>query len=55
MEDKRMYIYKALLQLMAPEHLLATAAKLCAEILAGAADGVLDLNNSSAQTILEVK
>jgi hypothetical protein len=54
MSSKRMNIYTALLQQMAPEHLLATSAKLCAEILAGAADGVLDLNDVTAQGVLQV-
>ncbi|CAM6033215.1 unnamed protein product [Sphagnum compactum] len=53
MSSKRMNIYTALLQQMAPEHLLATSAKLCAEILAGAADGVLDLNDVNAQGVLQ--
>ena len=29
---------------MAPEHKFSTAAKLCADVLGGAADGGLDLN-----------
>ncbi|KAM3755150.1 hypothetical protein ACB098_02G018800 [Castanea mollissima] len=40
--SKRMHIYVSLLKQMAPEHLLATFAKLCAEILAAASDGMLD-------------
>ncbi len=34
---------RALLQRMAPEHVFSTAAKLCADVLGGAADGGLDL------------
>ncbi|XP_038874592.1 condensin-2 complex subunit D3 isoform X2 [Benincasa hispida] len=39
--SKRMHIYVSLLKQMAPEHLLATFAKLCAEILVAASDGYL--------------
>ena len=51
---KRMHIYECLLKQMAPEHILATSAKLCADILAAAADGILDLNDSTVQCVLEV-
>eukprot|EP01018_Ginkgo_biloba_P014838 Gb_33189 [translate_table: standard] len=50
---QRMHIYVSLLKQMAPEHLLATSAKLCAEILAAAADGLLDLDDASAQCVLQ--
>ena len=36
-------VRRALLQRMAPEHKFSTAAKLCADVLGGAADGGLDL------------
>jgi condensin-2 complex subunit D3 len=36
-------IYTALLRHMSPEHKFATAAKLCTEVLAGVADGLLPL------------
>lgn len=49
-----MHIYASLLKEMAPEHLLATSAKVCAEILAAASDGLLDLNDISAQSVLQV-
>lgn len=49
-----MKIYSTLLQQMVPEHLLATSAKLCAEILAAAADGLLDLNDGPSQCVLQV-
>lgn len=52
--DKRMKIYFTLLLQMVPEHLLATSAKLCAEILAAAADGLLDLNDGPSQCVLKV-
>ncbi|CAM6126204.1 unnamed protein product [Calypogeia fissa] len=51
--EKRMKIYSTLLQQMVPEHLLATSAKLCAEILAAAADGLLDLNDGPSQCVLK--
>ncbi|KAL2628612.1 hypothetical protein R1flu_013298 [Riccia fluitans] len=51
--EKRMQIYKLLLQQMNPEHLLAISAKLCAEILAAAADGLLDLNDGASQCVLQ--
>jgi condensin-2 complex subunit D3 len=51
---KRMHIYECLLKQMAPEHILATSAKLCADILASAADGILDLSDSPVQCVLEV-
>ncbi|KAJ7543820.1 hypothetical protein O6H91_09G053500 [Diphasiastrum complanatum] len=53
MAAKRMHIYTSLLKQMAPEHLLATTAKLCAEVVAGAADGLLDLDDASGQCVLE--
>lgn len=49
-----MHIYISLLKQMAPEHLLATSAKLCAEILAAAADGLLNLDDAAAQCVLQV-
>lgn len=51
--SKRMHIYISLLKQMAPEHLLATSAKLCAEILAAAADGLLNLDDDAAQCVLQ--
>uniref|UniRef100_A0A7N2LUW8 Uncharacterized protein n=2 Tax=Quercus lobata TaxID=97700 RepID=A0A7N2LUW8_QUELO len=38
---------------MAPEHLLATFAKLCAEILAAASDGMLDTEDITGQSVLQ--
>lgn len=52
--SKRMHIYVSLLKQMAPEHLLATFAKLCAEILAAASDGVLDIADVTGQSVLQV-
>ncbi|KAL4642954.1 hypothetical protein ACB092_02G057000 [Castanea dentata] len=49
--SKRMHIYVSLLKQMAPEHLLATFAKLCAEILAAASDGMLDTEDITAQSV----
>lgn len=49
-----MHIYASLLKEMAPEHLLATSAKVCAEILAAASDGLLDLNDITGQSVLQV-
>ncbi|KAK9131194.1 hypothetical protein Sjap_011681 [Stephania japonica] len=39
---------------MAPEHLLATFAKLCSEILAAVPDGLLNLNDVTAQSVLKM-
>lgn len=52
--SKRMHIYISLLKQMAPEHLLATFAKLCAEILAAASDGMLKLEDVRGQSVLQV-
>jgi condensin-2 complex subunit D3 len=52
--SKRMHIYVSLLKQMAPEHLLATFAKLCAEILAAASDGMLDIEDITGQSVLQV-
>lgn len=52
--SKRMHIYVSLLKQMAPEHLLATFAKLCAEILAAASDGMLNVEDLTAQSVLQV-
>ena len=52
--SKRMHIYVSLLKQMAPEHLLATFAKLCAEILAAASDGMLDTEDITGQSVLQV-
>ncbi|GAB4813688.1 hypothetical protein N2152v2_000734 [Parachlorella kessleri] len=41
---KRDAIYRALLVRMSPEHKFATAARLCQEVLGGAADGALPLD-----------
>ncbi|KAG6549944.1 hypothetical protein Mapa_008455 [Marchantia paleacea] len=51
--EKRMQIYTTLLQQMNPEHLLATSAKLCSEVLAAAADGLLDLKDGPSQCVLQ--
>ncbi|XP_050206637.1 uncharacterized protein LOC126656175 isoform X2 [Mercurialis annua] len=50
---KRMHIYVSLLKQMAPEHLLATFAKLCAEILAAASDGILNIEDITGQAVLQ--
>lgn len=52
--SKRMQIYITLLKQMAPEHLLATFAKLCAEILAAASDGMLNIEDVTGQSVLQV-
>lgn len=52
--SKRMQIYVTLLKQMAPEHLLATFAKLCAEILAAASDGMLNIEDVTGQSVLQV-
>lgn len=39
---------------MAPEHLLATFAKVCAEILAGVSDGMLNTDDAAGQSVLQV-
>lgn len=39
---------------MAPEHLLATSAKLCAEILAGVCDGLLSVDDAGGRAVLQV-
>ncbi|XP_043722589.1 condensin-2 complex subunit D3 [Telopea speciosissima] len=51
--SQRMQIYIALLKQMAPEHLLATSAKLCSEILAAASDGLLNLEDVTGQAVLQ--
>ncbi|KAL5849450.1 hypothetical protein ACOSQ4_007463 [Xanthoceras sorbifolium] len=51
--SKRMHIYVSLLKQMAPEHLLATFAKLCAEILAAASDGMLNIEDVTGQSVLQ--
>lgn len=51
--SRRMHIYVSLLKQMAPEHLLATFAKICAEILAAASDGILSLDDASGQSVLQ--
>ncbi|CAN0918141.1 Condensin-2 complex subunit CAP-D3 [Linum grandiflorum] len=48
-----MHIYVSLLKQMAPEHLLATFAKLCSEILAAASDGMLKLEDPTGQSVLQ--
>ncbi|EEF45547.1 condensin, putative [Ricinus communis] len=50
---KRMHVYVSLLKQMAPEHLLATFAKLCAEILAAASDGMLSIEDIAGQAVLQ--
>ncbi|KAJ8539803.1 hypothetical protein K7X08_014055 [Anisodus acutangulus] len=49
----RMHIYVTLLKQMAPEHLLATFAKICAEILAAASDGLLNIEDVTGQSVLQ--
>ena len=49
-----MHIFISLLKQMAPEHLLATSAKLCAEILAAASDGLLSVDDVTGQSVLKV-
>nr|POE65343.1 hypothetical protein CFP56_71813 [Quercus suber] len=53
---KRMHIYVSLLKQMAtdPEHLWVTFAKLCAEILAAVSDGMLDIEDITGQSVLQV-
>lgn len=51
--SQRMHIYTSLLKQMAPEHLLATSAKLCAEILAAASDGLLSVDDITGQAVLK--
>ncbi|XP_065863666.1 uncharacterized protein [Euphorbia lathyris] len=51
--SKRMHIYVSLLKQMAPEHLLATFAKLCAEVLAAASDGMLNIDDVTGQSVLQ--
>ncbi|KAI3691568.1 hypothetical protein L6452_31364 [Arctium lappa] len=50
---QRMHIYVSLLKQMAPEHLLATFAKVCAEILASASDGMLNIEDVTSQSVLQ--
>ncbi|KAK3435756.1 hypothetical protein EUGRSUZ_C00458 [Eucalyptus grandis] len=52
--SKRMRIYTCLLKQMAPEHLLATFAKICAEILAAASDGMLNIEDATGQSVLQI-
>ncbi|KAK3435574.1 hypothetical protein EUGRSUZ_C00258 [Eucalyptus grandis] len=47
--SKRMRIYTCLLKQMAREHLLATFANICAEILAAASDGMLNIEDATGQ------
>lgn len=51
--SSRMHIYVTLLKQMAPEHLLATFAKICAEILAAASDGLLNIEDTTGQSVLQ--
>ncbi|XP_031114102.1 condensin-2 complex subunit D3 isoform X2 [Ipomoea triloba] len=51
--SSRMHIYATLLKQMAPEHHLATFAKVCAEILGAASDGMLNLGDTTAQSVLQ--
>ncbi|KAL3508108.1 hypothetical protein ACH5RR_033490 [Cinchona calisaya] len=51
--SRRMHVYITLLKQMAPEHLLATFAKVCAEILAAASDGMLNLEDATGQSVLQ--
>ena len=50
-----MHVYVSLLKQMAPEHLLATFAKLCAEILAAASDGALNIDDVTGHSVLQVE
>ncbi|KAK8949601.1 hypothetical protein KSP39_PZI006330 [Platanthera zijinensis] len=52
--SQRMHIYVSLLKQMAPEHLLATSAKLCAEVLAAASDGLLNIDDVKGQCVVQV-
>ncbi|CAJ2662174.1 unnamed protein product [Trifolium pratense] len=52
--SRRMHIYVSLLKQMAPEHLLATFAKLCSEILAAASDGLLNIEDATGQSVLQI-
>ncbi|XP_052189490.1 uncharacterized protein LOC127799472 isoform X2 [Diospyros lotus] len=52
-KSKRIHIYVSLLKQMAPEHLLATFAKVCAEILASASDGMLNIDDATGQSVLQ--
>lgn len=49
-----MHIYVTLLKQMAPAHVLATFAKICAEILAAASDGLLSIDDVTGQSVLQV-
>uniref|UniRef100_A0A9I9EKV7 Condensin complex subunit 1 C-terminal domain-containing protein n=1 Tax=Cucumis melo TaxID=3656 RepID=A0A9I9EKV7_CUCME len=51
--SRRMHIYVSLLKQMAPEHLLATFAKLCAEVLVAASDGMLNIDDATARSVLQ--
>ncbi|KAJ8560441.1 hypothetical protein K7X08_022301 [Anisodus acutangulus] len=53
LRSSRMHIYVTLLKQMAPEHLLATFAKICAEILAAASDGLLNTEDATGQSVLQ--
>ncbi|GER52181.1 condensation complex subunit 1 domain-containing protein [Striga asiatica] len=50
---QRMHIYTTLLKQMATEHLLATFAKVCAEILAAASDGMLSIDDITGQAVVQ--
>lgn len=51
--SQRMHIYVSLLKQMAPEHLLATSAKLCAEVLAAASDGLINIDDIKGQCVVQ--
>ncbi|KAL9232809.1 hypothetical protein vseg_007874 [Gypsophila vaccaria] len=51
--SRRMHIYVSLLKQMAPEHLLATFAKICAEVLAAVSDGILSIDEPAGQSVLQ--
>ncbi|XP_078445415.1 binding protein [Wolffia australiana] len=51
--EQRMHIYTSLLRQMAPEQLLATSAKLCAEVLAAVPDGLLSIDDPAGQSALQ--
>ncbi|XP_051125725.1 uncharacterized protein LOC127247761 [Andrographis paniculata] len=51
--SQRMHIYSTLLKEMAPEHLLTTFAKVCTEVLGAASDGMLSIEDTTGQSVLQ--
>ncbi|EPS68782.1 hypothetical protein M569_05986, partial [Genlisea aurea] len=51
--SQRRHIYQTLLKQMSPEHLLATFAKVCAEILAAASEGTLHLEDAAGLSVVQ--